>query len=168
MEALSRCGALLLVQLRRYARQAPLGAADDRGRHLQIVQQRGGFAGRSFLRRRSQRLEKQRRVIQNALADRRRALAPGGIQLPGLARIAVVLGEQGGHPLAVFQALARHRHQKLQGHLRQDLAFAHLLLDRFRQQLRQRQPARNPAHAAIEPARQLIEPVAEAPPQLRQ
>jgi hypothetical protein len=32
-----------------------------------------------------------------------------------------------------FQALARHRHQKLHRHLRRDLALAHLLLDRFRQ-----------------------------------
>jgi hypothetical protein len=33
--------------------------------------------------------------------------------------------------------LARHRHQKLHGHLRQDLALAHLLLDGFRQKFRQ-------------------------------
>jgi hypothetical protein len=64
--------------------------------------------------------------------------------------------------------LARHRHQKLQRHLRQDLALAYLLLDRFRQNLHQRQPPRYPAHAAIEPARQLIEPVAEALLQLGQ
>ena len=114
------------------------------------------------------RFEKQFGIIQNAFADRRRALAPGGIQLPGFARIAVMLGEDCGHTLAVLQALARHRHQKLQRHLRQDLAFAHLLLDRFRQNLHQRQTPRYPTHTAIKPARQLIEPVAEALLQLRQ
>jgi len=78
------------------------------------------------------RFEEQLGIFQNAFANRTRALAPGGIQLTGLACIAVMLGEDGGHPLAVIQALARHRHQKLQGHLRRDPAFTHLLLDRFR------------------------------------
>jgi hypothetical protein len=89
-------------------------------------------------------------------------LAPGGIQLAGYTRIAMMLGEDGGHPLASLQALARHWHQKLQGHLRHDLAFAHLLLDSFRQNFNQRQSARNPTHTAIKPAGQLIEPKAEA------
>jgi hypothetical protein len=49
--------------------------------------------------------------------------------LAGFTRIAVMLGEDCSRPLAILQALARHRHQKLQGHLRQDLALTHLLLD---------------------------------------
>jgi hypothetical protein len=40
-----------------------------------------------------------------------------------------MLGENRGHPLAILQALAGYRHQKLHGHLRRDLAFAYLLLD---------------------------------------
>jgi hypothetical protein len=90
------------------------------------------------------------------------------MQLAGFTRIAVMLGEDCGHPLAILQALACHRHQKLQRHLRQDLALAHLLLDCLRQDLHQRQPPRYPAHTAIEPARQFIEAVAEALLQLRQ
>jgi hypothetical protein len=78
------------------------------------------------------RFEKQLGIVQNAFADRRRPLSPRGIQLAGLARIAVVFGEDGGHPLAVLQALACHRHQKLHRHLCQDLPLAYLLLDRFR------------------------------------
>ena len=97
-----------------------------------------------------------------------RTFAPRAIQLAGFPRIAVMLGEDRRHPLAILQALARHRHQKLHRYLRQDLALAHLLLDRFRQNLHQRQPPRYPTHAAVESARQLIEPVAEAPLQLRQ
>ena len=79
-----------------------------------------------------------------------------------------MLGEDRRHPLAILQALARHWHQKFHRHLRQHLAFAHLLLNGFRQKLHQRQPPRYPAHAAIEPARQLVQPVAEALLQLRQ
>jgi hypothetical protein len=66
------------------------------------------------------------------------------------------------HALAVFQALPRRRRQKLHRHLRADLAATHLLLNCFRQKLNQRQPSRYPAHAAIEPARQLFQTVAEA------
>jgi len=116
----------------------------------------------------SLRFEKQLRIIQNPFADRGRTFAPSAIQLPGLARIAVMLSEDRRHPLAILQALARHRHQKLQGHLRRDFALAHLLLDRFRQNLHQRQPPRYPAHTTIESARQLIEAVAKALLQLGQ
>jgi hypothetical protein len=55
--------------------------------------------------------------------------------LAGFPRIAVILGKDRRHPLAVLQALACHRYQKLQGHLRQDLALAHLLLNGFWQYL---------------------------------
>ena len=158
------CGfALLAIQFqRRRAGQPPLRAVHDGGQHLQIAQQFGSGLGRGFLLRLPLRFEKQLRRIQDASANRGRPLAPGAIQLAGFPRIAVMLGEDRRHPLAILQALARHRHHKLQRHLRQDFALAHLLLDRFRQNLHQRQPPRYPAHASIEPARQLIEAVAEA------
>ena len=153
IDLLARAFALPGIQFR-YARagQAPMGAVQDRGRHFQIAQQFGGGAGGSFgflpLR-----LEKQLGLSQDAFADRSRALAPGSIQLAGFARIRVVLGEDRGHPLAVLQALARHRRQKLHGHLRRDLALTHLLLDRLRQNLHQRQSPGYPTHTAVEPAR---------------
>jgi hypothetical protein len=78
------------------------------------------------------RFEEQLGIVENALADCRRTFAPRCIQLAAGTRIAVVCGEDGRHPLAILQALTRHRHQKLHGHLRQNLALAHLLLDRFR------------------------------------
>jgi hypothetical protein len=56
------------------------------------------------------RFEKQLGVIQNPFADRGRTSAPGAIQLAGFPRIAAMLGKDGRHPLAVFQALAGHRH----------------------------------------------------------
>jgi len=80
----------------------------------------------------------------------------------------MMLGEDRRHPLAILQALASHWHQELHSCLRRHLAFAHLLLNGFRQKLHQCQPPRYPTHAAIEPARQLIQPVVEALLQLRQ
>jgi hypothetical protein len=164
------CGfRLLAVQLRgSRTRQPPLRAVHYRHHHFQIAQQFGADSGWSFLLRLSLRFEKQRRIIQNAFADRRRAFAPRCIQLARLTRIAVVLGEDHAHPLAILQALAGYRHQKLQRHLGQNLAFPHLLLNGFRQNFHQRQPPRYPTHAAIEPARQFIEAVAETLLQLLQ
>ncbi len=169
VKVMPRSFALLVIQLRGSGtRQPTMRSVRDSGHHFQIPQQFRAGPGRSFLLRLSLRFEKQLGIIQNAFADRGRTFAPRGIQLAGFTRIAVMLGEDGGHPLAILQALAGHRHQKLQRHLRQDLALAHLLLDCLRQNLHQRQPPRHPAHTAIEPARQLIEPVAEALLQLGQ
>ena len=81
--------------------------------------------------------------------------------MPGFARIAVMLGQDRRHALAVLQALPRHRNQELHGHLRRNLALAHLLLDGLRQKLHQCQPPRHPAHAAIKSPRQLLQAVAK-------
>jgi len=132
LDLLSRRGTLLRIQLLcRPAGEPSMGAVHDRAHHLQIADQFGGRPGREFLL--PLRFEKQRRIFQNALANRGRSAAPGGIQLAGFASIAMMLGEDGGHALAVLQALTGHRHQKLHRCLRRDLAFPHLLLDCFRQ-----------------------------------
>ena len=117
----------------------PMDPIHNRGDHLQIADQFGGCPGRDFLL--PLRFEKQRGIIENAFTNRDRSSAPGRIQLTGFARVAVMLGENRCHPLAIFQALPRHRHQKLHGHLRRDLALAHLLLYGLRQQFHQCQPA---------------------------
>ena len=142
----------------------PMDPIHNRGNHLQIADQFGAggalWAQRDLLL--PLRFEKQRRIVQNPLANRGRSPPPGAIQLAGFARVAAMLGENGCHALAALHALPRRRHQKLHGHLRRDLAFPHLLLDRFRQHFRQRQSPRHPAHAAIEPPRQFLQAVAEA------
>jgi hypothetical protein len=134
------CGfRLLVIQLRsRGAGQSPLRTGHNRDHHLQITQQFGAGPGGSFLLRLPLRFEKQLGIIENAFADCRRTFAPRAIQLTGFPRIAVMLSEDRRHPLAILQALAGYRHQKLQRHLCQDVALAHLLLDRFRQNLHQR------------------------------
>jgi hypothetical protein len=146
------------------AGQPPLGAIHDGGRHLQIAQQ----CGMRRLTLLPLRFEEQLRLLQKPFAGRTRTLAPGGIQLAGFAHLRVALGEDRGHSLAVFQTLARHRRQKLHGHLRRDLPLPHLLLNRLRQNLHQRQPPPHPTHAPVETASQLLQPVAEALLQLRQ
>jgi hypothetical protein len=157
LDLMPRRFGLLLVQLGGgCACQSPLCASHNRHHHFQIAQQFGAGSGWSFLLRLSLRFEEQIGTIQNAFADCRRAFAPGAIQLPRFTRIAMMLGEDRRHPLAILQALAGHRHQKLQCHLRQNPALAHLLLNRFRQNFHQRQPSRYPTHTAIEPARQLL------------
>jgi hypothetical protein len=150
------------------ARQSPLCASHNRYHHFQIAQQFGAGSGWSLLLRLPLRFEEELGIIQNAFADCRRTFAPRCIQLARLTRIAVMLGENRRHPLAILQALAGHRHQKLQCHLRQNLALAHLQLDRLRQNFHQCQPSRYPTHTAIEPARQLLQPVAETLLQLLQ
>ena len=160
LDLLPRGFALLGIQFRcRPPGQPPLGAVHNRGDHLQIANQFGSGPRRGFLLPLC--FEEQRRIVQNAFADRGGCPAPGPIQLAGFACITVMLGQDRRHALAVLQALPAHRHQKLHRHLRRDLAFAHLLLNRFRQQFHQRQPPRHPAHAAIEPPRQLLQAVAE-------
>jgi hypothetical protein len=72
-----------------------------------------------------------------------------------------MLGENLGHPLAILEADARYRHQKLHCYVREDFALSYLLLDRLRQKLDQGQTTRYPAHATVETPRQLIQPVAE-------
>jgi hypothetical protein len=76
--------------------------------------------------------------------------------------------ESGRHARAVVGADSRHRRQILHRHLRREFPFAYLLLDRFRQQLHQRQPSRDPTGAAVETTRQFIETIAEALLHLRQ
>lgn len=160
VDLLPRRGALLVIQLRCLrACQSSIGAVHNRGYHLQIGDQFGSRPRRDVLL--PLRFEKQCGIIQNAFADRGRSPAPGAIQLARFARIAVMPGEDRRHALAVLQVLPRHRNQELHGHLRRNLALAHLLLDRFRQKLHQRQPPRHPRHAAIEPPRQLLQAVAE-------
>jgi hypothetical protein len=161
--------ALLAIHLRNSrARQSPGSAIHNRCRHLQIAQEFGGRRCRSFRFRLPLRFEKQRGIVEKALPDRRRTAAPGGVQLPGLPGVAVMLGKRRGHPLAVLQVDAGRRHQKLHRYVRGDFTLAHLLLDGLRQKLDQRQPPRHPAHAAVKPPRQLIQSITEAPLHLRQ
>ena len=166
---------LRLVQLggshqgRGAGKPPPPGPRGDGPHHVQIPQDLGPGRRRWWIGLvLPVGLQKQPRVVENPSPDRRRAVAPCGIQLPGFAGAEPVRRERFSHPIAVLEARPRHRHQKLRRHMRGDVPVAHLLLDRFRKKLHQGQPARYPAHAPVEPARHLIQAVAELLPQLRQ
>jgi len=118
--------------------QSSLGAMDEGGGYLQIAQQ-GGSPGRGGLRFGGWLdFEKQLGLLEKTLADQGRGVAPGGIQLPGLPRIAAMPSEHGGHTLAVFLADTSHRHQELHRHVGGNSALTHLLLDGLRQKIDQR------------------------------
>lgn len=70
-------------------------------------------------------------------------------------------GKHIGHALAVFEIGARHRRQVFHSGMSRYLTAADLLLYRFRKLFHQSQPPRDPAHAAIKAARQIIEAVAK-------
>jgi hypothetical protein len=101
------------VHLRQGCGQLPAGTMQDGNRHLQFLIESG--RRRTVGRRLPLRFQKQFRLGQDALANHARAFAPGGIELPGLPRIAAVLDESSGQPLAMLQVDSRHRHQILHG-----------------------------------------------------
>jgi hypothetical protein len=116
--------------LRQSFGEPPTGATQDGNGHLQVALQgnrRGTGGWRLALR-----FQKQFRLGEHARANYTRTVPPRSVELPGLPRVATMLDEGGGHPLAVLYVDARHRHQILHRQLRCQFAFAHLLLDRFR------------------------------------
>ncbi len=134
LDPMPRGFALLSVQFHgRGAGQAPLSAAHNGDHHLQVSYQLAGGCRRRFYLHLPLRFEKQFGGSQDALADDCRAFPPGRIQLARLPCVTVMLHQDRGHPLAVFQVDARRRHQTLHGHVRRDFPFTDLLLDRFRQ-----------------------------------
>jgi hypothetical protein len=111
------------IHLRQSFGEPPAGAMQNGHRHLQVAVECG--CGRPDSRRLPLRFQKQFRLGEDALADHARAVSPGGIELSGLARIATVLHECGGHPRAVIPVDSRDGHQILHRHLRRDRSFAH-------------------------------------------
>jgi len=127
---------LRTTHLRQSLGEAPAGAFQDGYRHLQFVTKGNcGWRGRCRL---PLRFQKQFRLGEQALTHHARAVPPCGIQLPRLPCAATLLHEGGGHAFGVLDADARHRHQILHRQLRAQFSFAHLLLDRLRQQFDQR------------------------------
>jgi hypothetical protein len=120
------------VHFRQRLGEPPVGPMQNGERHFQIAlhlfEGRGLHYGRLPLR-----LQKQFRLGENALASYARALAPGGVKLRSLPRIAVVLHECGGHAFTVVRTDSRHGHQILHRDLRWDASFAYVTLDRLRQ-----------------------------------
>jgi len=111
------------------------------------------------------RLQKQLRLIQKPLANRRCCTPPGCIQLSRFTAAQPIARKPLRHAPAVFRFRACNRNQDLHRHMRRDGAVAHLLLHALREQLDQSHPARHPTRAAIKTPCQLLQPIAEALPQ---
>lgn len=109
----------------------------------------------------SLRLEKQLRLLQKPVTNRPCCASPGGIQLSRFTAAQLVAGKSLCHTPAVFGRAPRHRYQILHRHMRRDRAAAHLLLHTLRKQFHQAHPPRHPTGAAIETARQFLQPIAE-------
>ena len=163
LNVLARGVQLLRVHQRAGAGKLPVRTPGDGHHHLQIPHQ---FQWRRRSRRRGAclflRFQKQMRFFENPPADTRRGIAPGGVKLSGLTARASMLGQSLGHALAVAHVGARHRHENLHRHMSCNLPAADLLLHRFGQLPGQSQPARDPAHAAIEAPCQILQAVAKA------
>jgi hypothetical protein len=159
--------ALVAIQFHCGAGQSPIGSVADRHHHPQIAGQIGNGRRRRLGLTLPPGFQKQLRLIENAQPDRRRSVSPGGVQLAGIAAGEPVRRKPFGHALAVFEARACYRYQKLHCHVGRDRAATYLLLHALRKLIDQRQSARYPAQAAIESAGQLVETIAEALLQFR-
>jgi hypothetical protein len=115
-------------------------AAQDGHRHLQIAHHLFG-CWCDYRRCLALCFQKQLRLSQDAVANGACAFAPGRVELLGRACIAMVFDKDRGQAQAIIGIHARHRHQILHRYLRGDPAVAHVLLNRFRQQIDQRQAA---------------------------
>lgn len=84
------------------------------------------------------RFQKEFRLSENAFAGQAFGVAPGVVEVGGLARSPMLLREDLRHALALFWIDPRRGCQIAHGDLRGDLAFAHQLLHRFRQRFHER------------------------------
>lgn len=152
---------LIVIHQRRRSRQTPAGAVSDLNDHRQIPQQLIGQR-RWLWFDLLLGFEKQLGIVQNALPDLRRGVAPCGVEFAGLPARKAMRLKRIGHPLAILDVGARHRHQVLHGDMRRNFAHADGLLNLLWEKFNQSQPAAHPTGAAIESARQIIQTVAEA------
>jgi hypothetical protein len=140
MDPVVRLSALRLVQFHRDARQTAIGPPRNRHHDLQIpIEFHHRRRGRIRLLL-SLRLQKQLRLIQKPLANRRCCSAPGCIQLPRFPVAHPVTCKPLRHAPAVLSSGPSHRNQELHRHLRRDGAIAHLLLHTLRKQFDQPHP----------------------------
>ncbi len=107
-------------------------------------------------------------LIQKPFAYRWRGIPPGRIQLPGFPAAQPLRGKNLRHAPAVIGTRTRHRNQELHRHMGRDGAAANLLLHTLGKQFDKTHATRYPTPAAIETARQLLQPIAEALLQLHQ
>jgi hypothetical protein len=145
-----------VLAVRRWIFEATQRTAGDRADLIEVAFQRGRW-GLPLL----PRFQKQFRRGENALAGNAFGVAPGVIEVGGLARGPMLLREDLRHALALFRIDSRRGRQVAHGNLRGDTALAYELLDGFGKRFHQRQAACHPRRAVVETPRQIVDRVAE-------
>lgn len=112
--------------------------------------------------------QKQLRILQDPLPDTLRAVAPGRVEFRGLACGASMGGQGCSRSHAVLPVDPGHGDQEAHGYVGAQLPAADLFLNLVGKQLHQRQPAADPARAAVKAAGQLFQGIAEPLVQFRQ
>lgn len=112
--------------------------------------------------------QEKHRLLHQPLPSGRPSLTPGRPELLDLPVRQLLTGDRRGQPLAVLAIRLGHRHQGLHRPLNRDPALPHVLLDRRRERLDQRQAARHPAAATAQTPRQLLAAPPLTPLQLTQ
>ncbi len=113
-------------------------------------------------------LQVQPRILDQALANLRRRVAPGSVQLSDLTARERLLDDPFPEPFTRLAVDTRQRHQGFHRRLRGDLATPDPFLDRCRKILHQSQAPRNPGGAAVQTPGQLLLVPTGAARQLRQ
>ncbi len=101
-------------------------------------------------------LQVQPRILDQALANRRRRVTPGRIQRGDVAARKLVLGDPLAESFTRLRVDARQRHQGLHRGLGGDLSAPDPLLNRCRKILHQSQTSRDPGGAAVQTPGQLL------------
>lgn len=161
-------GSLRVRERPGHIRVAPHGATRQGAQEIQVLEQRlCRIQGRLWLiLDLAPSLEKQQRIRDDPRAQGRRATAPGRIQTTDILRAQSVMRDRRGQRAAGLAIRARHGDQVLHGRVGADLAQAQPILNRLRELLHERQPARDPARAAVETPGQGHEVQTKRPPQL--
>lgn len=108
------------------------------------------------------------RIFQNAPAHIPRSFSPGPVQVTDFAAGELVLRNGLRQDLAVLSLRASQRHQVLDRRLGRNAPGADLLLDRLGQNLDEREPLQDPAHAPVKPLRQILVAQGKIPQFLKQ
>ena len=114
------------------------------------------------------RPQKKLGVLQDTPAHFPRSFSPGPVQVRDLAAREVMLRNGLRQDLAVLPLRPRQRHQVLDRRLSRNAPGADVLLDRLGQDLHQREPLQNPAHAPVKPLRQILVTQRKTPKLLKQ
>ena len=157
---------LALGKIHRIGRLTPLphGSPRDHSGNLQVPEQLlssphgNGFV---FLQL-APGTEEKLRILNEAFSYRGWPIAPSPIEHAHFVGAELIPGNLLGEAFAVVPLGPRHRYQILHGRVGANLSAADLPLNRLRQLLHERQAARDPGHAPVEPSSKIVQAESKA------